>query len=88
MSGTSSFLARPSNSQSFIGNMGEVNGNTIVWRHIREENRLVTLNPLGHRPIKDIDEIQNRNRRSTDDPYIKATMKGKHGKDRATGETE
>ena len=29
-------------------------GNTIVGRYIREENRLVTLNPLGHRPIKDI----------------------------------
>ena len=38
-----------------------------------EEYRLVTLNPLGHRPIKDIDEIHNRNRRKTDDPYIRAT---------------
>ena len=57
-----------------------VNGNTIVWRHIREENHLVTLNPLGHRPIIDIDELHNRNRRSTDDPYIKAIMrKEKHG---------
>ena len=57
-----------------------INGNTIVWRHIREENRLVTLNPLGHRPIIDIDELHNRNRRSTDDPYIKAIMrKEKHG---------
>ena len=38
-----------------------------------EENRLMTLNPLGHRPIKDIDEIHSRNRRKTDDPYIRAT---------------
>ena len=51
-----------------------INGNTIVWRHIREENRLVTLNPLGHRPIRDIDEVMCRNRRGTDDPFIKATM--------------
>ena len=32
----------------------EIKGNRVVGRHIREENRLVTLNPLGHRPIKDI----------------------------------
>ena len=32
----------------------DIKGNTIVGRHIREENRLMTLNPLGHRPIKDI----------------------------------
>ena len=57
-----------------------VNGNTIVWRHIREQNRLMTLNPLGYDPIKDIDEIQNRNRRGTDDPYIKAIIrKEKYG---------
>ena len=42
-----------------------------------EENRLMTLNPLGHKPIKDIDEIYQRNRRKTDDPYIKLTMKNK-----------
>ena len=40
-----------------------------------EENRLMTLNPLGHRPIKDIDEIHSRNRRKTDDPYIRATIR-------------
>ena len=34
----------------------------------------MTLTPLGHRPIKDIDEIYQRNRRKTDDPYIQATM--------------
>ena len=38
-----------------------------------EENWLMTLNPLGHRPIKDIDEIHSRNRRKSDDPYIRAT---------------
>ncbi len=55
-----------------------VNGNTLVWRHIREQNRLMTLNPLGYDPIKDIDEILCRNRRGTD-----------HGsKSRTTGETQ
>ena len=44
----------------------------IVKKHIQEENRLMTLNPLGHRPIKDIDEIHSRNRRKTDDPCIRA----------------
>jgi len=38
-----------------------------------EENRLMTLNPLGYKPIKDIDEIHSRNRRKSDDPYIRAT---------------
>jgi hypothetical protein len=33
------------------------------------------LDPLGYDPLIDIDEIHHRNRRSTDDPYIKATMK-------------
>ena len=67
----------------------EVNGNTIVWRHIREQNRLMTLDPLGYDPIKDVDEVYSRHRRETDDPYIKATMKGKHGtKSRTTGETD
>ena len=31
------------------------------------------LDPLGYDAIKDIDEIHSRNRRKTDDPYIKAT---------------
>jgi hypothetical protein len=53
----------------------EINGNTIVWRYIREQNRLMTLNPLGYDPIRDVDEIYSRHRRKTDDPYIKATMK-------------
>ena len=42
-------------------NMREINGNTIVWRHIREENRLVTNNPLGHRPIENIGWNDGRN---------------------------
>ena len=55
--------------------MKEIAGNRIVWKYIQEENRLMTLDPLGYNPIKDIDEIHNRNRRKSDDPYIKATMK-------------
>ena len=31
------------------------------------------LDPLGYDAIVDIDEIHSRNRRKTDDPYIKAT---------------
>ena len=38
----------------------EIKGNRLVGRHIREENRLVTLNPLGHRPIKDIDDRKEK----------------------------
>ena len=33
------------------------------------------LDPLGYDPIIDIDEIHSRNRRKTDDPYIRATSK-------------
>jgi hypothetical protein len=38
-----------------------------------EEDRKMMLDPLGYDPIKDIDEIHHRNRRVTDDPYLKAT---------------
>ena len=55
--------------------MAEIAGNRLVWRHIQRENQLMILNPLGYDPIKDIDEITNRNRRKSDDPYIRATMK-------------
>ena len=55
--------------------MKEIAGNRIVWKYIQEENRLMTLDPLGYDAIKDIDEIHQRNRRKSDDPYIKATMK-------------
>ena len=60
--------------------MKEVNGNTIVWKHIREQKSLMTMNPLGYDPLIDIDEIHNRNRRKTDDPYIQATMRKEHDK--------
>jgi len=53
----------------------ELAGNSLVWRHIRKENQRMILDPLGYDPIKDIDEIHSRNRRKTDDPYIRATMK-------------
>ena len=55
--------------------MKELAGNTLVWRHIQQENQKMMLDPLGYDAIKDIDEIHQRNRRKTDDPYIKATMK-------------
>ena len=53
----------------------ELAGNSLVWRHIRKENQKMILDPLGYDPIKDIDEQHSRNRRKTDDPYIRATMK-------------
>ena len=53
----------------------ELAGNSLVWRHIRRENQKMILDPLGYDPIKDIDEQHSRNRRKTDDPYIRATMK-------------
>ena len=53
----------------------ELPGNSLVWRHIRRENQSMILDPLGYDPIIDIDEVHSRNRRKTDDPYIKATMK-------------
>ena len=40
---------------------------------LSEEDRKMMLDPLGYAPIIDIDEIHSRNRRKTDDPYIKAT---------------
>ena len=70
----------------------EIAGNTLVSKHIQEEQALVQklekfsipeglseeerkmmLDPLGYDAIKDIDEIHSRNRRKSDDPYIKAT---------------
>ena len=53
----------------------ELPENSLVWRHIRRENQIMILDPLGNDPIIDIDEVHSRNRRKTDDPYIKATMK-------------
>ena len=40
---------------------------------LSEEERKMMLDPLGYDAIKDIDEIHSRNRRRTDDPYIRAT---------------
>ena len=40
---------------------------------LSEEERKMILDPLGYDAIKDIDEIHSRNRRKSDDPYIKAT---------------
>ena len=48
-----------------------------VTKYIEEENQKMLLDPLGYDPIKDIDEINNRNRRKTDDPYLKATSKNR-----------
>ena len=40
---------------------------------LSEEEQKMLFDPLGYDPIRDIDEIHNRNRRKSDDPYIKAT---------------
>ena len=40
---------------------------------LSEKDRKMILDPLGYDAIKVIDEIHQRNRRKTDDPYIKAT---------------
>ena len=59
--------------------MKEIAGNRLVWLHIQKENRKMMLDPLGYDAIVDIDEIHSRNRRRTDDPYIRATSaKMKH----------
>ena len=55
----------------------EIARNRLVWRHIQRENQKMILDPLGYDAIKDIDEIHQRNRRKSDDPYLKATIKGK-----------
>ena len=36
-------------------------GNEVVEKYIQEENRLVTNNPLGHRPQKDVGWNDGRN---------------------------
>jgi len=40
---------------------------------LNEEERKMMLDPLGYDAIQDIDEIHLRNRRKSDDPYLKAT---------------
>ena len=44
-----------------------------ITDRLSKEERKMMLDPLGYDPIKDIDEIHSRNRRKTDDPYIRAT---------------
>jgi hypothetical protein len=44
-----------------------------IPKGLSEEERKMMLDPLGYDPIQDIDEIHQRNRRKTDDPYLKAT---------------
>jgi len=46
---------------------------TQMLEKLPEEDRKMLLDPLGYDAIKDIDEIHSRNRRRTDDPYIRAT---------------
>ena len=58
----------------------EIAGNRLVWRHIQRENQKMMLDPLGYDAIKDIDEIHQRNRRKSDDPYLKATKELKRMK--------
>ena len=66
-------------SQDGLKDSDGIAGNRLVWLHIQRENQRMILDPLGYDPIKDIDEIQSRNRRKTDDPYIRATSaKMKH----------
>ena len=49
--------------------------NFPISQGLNEEELKMTLDPLGYDPIIDIDETHSRNRRKTDDPYIRATMK-------------
>ena len=51
-----------------------------VPKGLDEEERKMMLDPLGYDAIKDIDEIHQRNRRKSDDPYLKATKELKRMK--------
>ena len=42
---------------------------------LSEEDLKMLFDPLGYDPLIDIDEIHHRNRRKTDDPYIRATTR-------------
>ena len=44
-----------------------------IPKGLDEEERKMMLDPLGYDAIQDIDEIHLRNRRKSDDPYLKAT---------------
>ena len=48
-----------------------------VTKYIEEEKQKMLLDPLGYDAIVDIDEVNNRNRRKTDDPYLRATSKNR-----------
>ena len=48
-----------------------------VTKYIEEEKQKMLLDPLGYDAIVDIDEVHNRNRRKSDDPYLRATSKNR-----------
>ena len=48
-----------------------------IPKGLSKEELKMLLDPLGYDPIIDIDEINLRHRRKTDDPYLKATIEGK-----------
>ena len=53
--------------------MEEIEGIPPIPEGLSEEDRKMMLDPLGYDAIQDIDEIHLRNRRKSDDPYLKAT---------------
>ena len=54
--------------------MVEVESIPSIPEGLDKEELKMLLDPLGYDALKDIDELHQRNRRRTDDPYIKATM--------------
>ena len=58
--------------------MEEIEDIPPIPEGLSEEDRKMMLDPLGYDAIKDIDEMHSRNRRKTDDPYIKATSNEDH----------
>ena len=50
---------------------------------LNEEELKMILDPLGYDAIKDIDEINLRHRRKTDDPYIQAAIIDRERKKKA-----
>ena len=55
--------------------MVEVESIPSIPEGLDKEELKMLLDPLGYDALKDIDEIHSRNRRKTDDPYIRATSK-------------
>ena len=37
------------------GEIEEIAGNRLVWKHIQRENQKMTLDPLGYESLMDID---------------------------------